>query len=185
MVVEREHANRLVFSPGAGLDPHVDLALAGAQLRALVQGRASAWQQHITLTPTSAPPGEAVRPAFVLARCLRVGGWRLTGWQARTAACARAGASQRLTAAHHLDAHLSAAWQSCEICLCAERVSGRPDAEESCASPRHSHGPVCCPALVSSAAAHTAVPTAASAAQTWQVLLETLLSSGHHAGGGI
>ena len=61
MVVEREHANRLTFTPGAGLDPHVDLALTGTQLRALVQGRASTWQQHLTLTPTSVPPGEAVR----------------------------------------------------------------------------------------------------------------------------
>lgn len=60
LVVEREHANRVVFTPGQGLDPHVDLALSGAQLRALIQGRASAWQQHVTLTPTSAPPGEAV-----------------------------------------------------------------------------------------------------------------------------
>ena len=60
MVVEREHANRLTFTPGAGLDPHLDLALTGTQLRALVQGRASNWQQHLTLTPTSAPPGEAV-----------------------------------------------------------------------------------------------------------------------------
>ena len=60
LVVDREHANRVVFSPETGTDPVVDLALVSSQLRATVQGRASAWQQHVTLTPTSASPGEAI-----------------------------------------------------------------------------------------------------------------------------
>ena len=60
MVVDREHSNRVIFTPEMGMDPAIDLSLVGSQLRALVQGRASTWQQHLTLTPTSAPPGEAV-----------------------------------------------------------------------------------------------------------------------------
>lgn len=48
--LEREHPNQLVFSPEAGLDPTVDVALTGSRLRALIKGRASAWQDHITLT---------------------------------------------------------------------------------------------------------------------------------------
>lgn len=60
LVVDREHANRVVFTPETGMDPAIDLALVGSQLRALVQGRASTWQQHLTLTPTAGPPGEAV-----------------------------------------------------------------------------------------------------------------------------
>lgn len=60
MVLDREHANRLVFEGQEGLDPVVDLSLRGAQIRALVQGRASTWHRHLVLTPVTAPAGEAV-----------------------------------------------------------------------------------------------------------------------------
>ncbi|CAL8466123.1 g5659 [Coccomyxa elongata] len=59
LVLDREHPNRLVFSPSRGLDPLLDLRLKGAQVQALIQGRASAWQQNLVLTPTKAGAGEA------------------------------------------------------------------------------------------------------------------------------
>lgn len=46
------------------------------QVRALIQGRASAWQQNLVLTPTKAGAGEAVRPQPALllhALCLKEG----------------------------------------------------------------------------------------------------------------
>lgn len=35
LVLDREHPNRLVFSPSRGLDPLLDLRLRGAQVRGL------------------------------------------------------------------------------------------------------------------------------------------------------
>lgn len=46
------------------------------QVQALIQGRASAWQQNLVLTPTKAGAGEAVRPQhslFLHALCLKEG----------------------------------------------------------------------------------------------------------------
>lgn len=41
----REHVNRIVFLPEAGLlDPVLDVVLASGDLRAIVAGRGSAWQ---------------------------------------------------------------------------------------------------------------------------------------------
>ena len=60
LVLDREHNNRLVFDGQEGLDPVVDLSLRGAQIRALIQGRASTWHRHLILTPITAPVGEAV-----------------------------------------------------------------------------------------------------------------------------
>jgi hypothetical protein len=62
--LDREHPNRLVFSPEAGLDPAVDVVLAGSRLRAHINGRASAWQDHIVLTsgPRSNAPAGAGAP---------------------------------------------------------------------------------------------------------------------------
>jgi hypothetical protein len=48
--VERGHPNTLTFTPEAGLDPALNVALASAELRALIQGRASNWHEHVTLT---------------------------------------------------------------------------------------------------------------------------------------
>ena len=59
-MLDREHVNRIIFDGQEGLDPLVDLSLRGAQIRALIQGRASKWHRHLLLTPTSAPVGEAV-----------------------------------------------------------------------------------------------------------------------------
>lgn len=63
--LDREHPNRLVFSPEAGLDPAVDVVLAGSRLRAHINGRASAWQDHIVLTSgprSNAPAGAGELP---------------------------------------------------------------------------------------------------------------------------
>lgn len=60
LIMDREHNNRIVFDGQEGLDPMVDLSLRGAQIRALIQGRASTWHRHLLLTPITAPAGEAV-----------------------------------------------------------------------------------------------------------------------------
>lgn len=48
--LEREHPNTISFSPEAGLDPMLDVALSSSELRAVINGRASAWQDHLSLT---------------------------------------------------------------------------------------------------------------------------------------
>ncbi|WIA09845.1 hypothetical protein OEZ85_010059 [Tetradesmus obliquus] len=48
--LERGHPNSIAFSPEAGLDPLVDVALSSSELRAVIAGRASAWQEHLSLT---------------------------------------------------------------------------------------------------------------------------------------
>ena len=50
LVLDREHANRVVFDGGASLDPSLDVALRGAGVRAAIVGRASSWRQGLTLT---------------------------------------------------------------------------------------------------------------------------------------
>jgi hypothetical protein len=61
--LNREHPNRAVFTAEAGLDPLLDVCLMGADLRVLVQGRASAWQEGVRITTAAAgraaPGGEA------------------------------------------------------------------------------------------------------------------------------
>lgn len=57
LVLDREHTNRLVFVDGQGLDPNMDLKFRGPNLRALIQGPASSWQSHLTLTPTGGSGG--------------------------------------------------------------------------------------------------------------------------------
>ena len=69
LVLDREHNNRLVFDGQEGLDPVVDLSLRGAQIRALIQGRASTWHRHLILTPITAPVGEAVSPSRLCLAC--------------------------------------------------------------------------------------------------------------------
>jgi hypothetical protein len=51
--IERGHPNTLTFTPEAPLDPALDVALTSAELRALIQGRASNWHEHVTLTYSS------------------------------------------------------------------------------------------------------------------------------------
>lgn len=58
LVLDREHPNRMVFEDGQGLDPNIDLKFRGPNLRALIQGKASTWQSHLTLTPTGGSGGE-------------------------------------------------------------------------------------------------------------------------------
>lgn len=57
LVLDREHPNRMVFEDGQGLDPNIDLKFRGPNLRALIQGKASTWQSHLTLTPTGGSGG--------------------------------------------------------------------------------------------------------------------------------
>lgn len=47
--LDREHENRAVFTPEQGLDPTLDISLVGADLKAIIQGRASVWQDNMTL----------------------------------------------------------------------------------------------------------------------------------------
>jgi len=56
--LNREHANRVVFDPEHALDPMLDVCLTSADLRVLVQGRASGWQRGMTITRPGAPGGE-------------------------------------------------------------------------------------------------------------------------------
>jgi len=62
LVLDREHTNRLVFVDGQGLDPNMDLKFRGPNLRALIQGPASSWQSHLTLTPTGGSGGLSCSP---------------------------------------------------------------------------------------------------------------------------
>lgn len=68
LVLDREHPNRMVFEDGQGLDPKIDLKFRGPNLRALIQGKASTWQSHLTLTPTGGSGGEKL-PPFPLGPC--------------------------------------------------------------------------------------------------------------------
>lgn len=62
LVLDREHPNRMVFEDGQGLDPNIDLKFRGPNLRALIQGKASTWQSHLTLTPTGGSGGATLPP---------------------------------------------------------------------------------------------------------------------------
>jgi len=48
--LDREHPNRLVFGPEAGLDPTLDVVLVGSELRVLINGRASNWLNNVVIT---------------------------------------------------------------------------------------------------------------------------------------
>lgn len=61
--LERDHPNSITFSPEAGLDPLLDLALSSSELRAVIAGRASAWQDHLSLTATGPASAAAGGPA--------------------------------------------------------------------------------------------------------------------------
>jgi len=45
-----EYSNRAVFLPEQGLDPNLDISLVAPDLRALIQGRASSWQDSLVLS---------------------------------------------------------------------------------------------------------------------------------------
>ena len=57
--LSREHPNRAVFVPEHGLDPTLDVSLVGADLRALVQGKASNWTDNLVVTSGSSRSGAA------------------------------------------------------------------------------------------------------------------------------
>jgi len=57
--LDRDHPNRVVFSPEQGLDPYVDISFLGTDIRALIQGPASRWTDNLTLTSSAqTTPGE-------------------------------------------------------------------------------------------------------------------------------
>jgi hypothetical protein len=55
--LSREHPNRAVFVPEHGLDPTLDVSLVGADLRALVQGKASDWTNNLVITSGTSRAG--------------------------------------------------------------------------------------------------------------------------------
>jgi hypothetical protein len=55
--LSREHPNRAVFVPEHGLDPTLDVSLVGADIRALVQGKASNWTENLVITSGSGRAG--------------------------------------------------------------------------------------------------------------------------------
>lgn len=57
--LSREHPNRAVFVPEHGLDPTLDVSLVGADIRALVQGKASNWTDSLVITSGSSRSGAA------------------------------------------------------------------------------------------------------------------------------
>ena len=57
--LSREHPNRAVFVPEHGLDPTLDVSLVGADLRALVQGKASDWTNNLVITSGTSRAGPA------------------------------------------------------------------------------------------------------------------------------
>jgi hypothetical protein len=64
--LSREHPNRAVFVPEHGLDPTLDVSLVGADIRALVQGKASNWTDNLVITSGSSRSGAAsVKPGGV------------------------------------------------------------------------------------------------------------------------
>ena len=106
--LDREHPNRLVFSPEAGLDPAVDVVLAGSRLRAHINGRASAWQDHIVLTsgPRSNAPAGAGAPLDTQSDATIAGAAvpsRLAAlsWRARRMACSAAVRAPQESSMHH------------------------------------------------------------------------------------
>jgi hypothetical protein len=60
----RDHPNTIAFSADDGLlDPAVDVLLQGDEVRALIQGPASSWQENVVVTyarPGSGAAGEAL-----------------------------------------------------------------------------------------------------------------------------
>jgi hypothetical protein len=57
--LDRDHPNKIVFTPDQGLDPYVDVSFLGSDIRALIQGPASRWTDNLILTSSAqATPGE-------------------------------------------------------------------------------------------------------------------------------
>lgn len=48
--VERDQPGRITFVPEQGLDPTLDLTLTAGDFKAVMQGRASNWQDHVVLS---------------------------------------------------------------------------------------------------------------------------------------
>lgn len=57
--LNREHHNQAVFLPEQGMDPILDISLLGADLRALIQGKASTWQDNMSLQRNLSGEGNA------------------------------------------------------------------------------------------------------------------------------
>ena len=73
LVLDREHNNQMVFDgKEKGLDPRVDLKFRGANLRVFIQGPASSWQSHLTLTPTGGSGGQPTIHKCIVCLCMTV-----------------------------------------------------------------------------------------------------------------
>ena len=79
--LSREHANRAVFTPEHGLDPTLDVSLVGADIRALVQGKASSWTESLVLTSRSSRAGSLTKSGVVSGTGGTVGGGGRAGQQ--------------------------------------------------------------------------------------------------------
>lgn len=64
--LNREHPNRALFVPEHGLDPTLDVSLVGADISALVQGKASNWTDNLVITSRSSRSGAStLKPGVV------------------------------------------------------------------------------------------------------------------------
>lgn len=53
----RQVGGGLLWGGAQGLDPTVDLSFLGADLKMIIQGRASSWQDHLVLTYSGSKAG--------------------------------------------------------------------------------------------------------------------------------
>lgn len=71
--LEREHPNTITFTPEAGLDPTLQLAMSSNELRAVISGRASTWQENLSLTATGPAAAASGAPAAGMGAAAGVG----------------------------------------------------------------------------------------------------------------
>jgi hypothetical protein len=69
--LNRDHTNVAVFLPEQRLDPTLDISMVGAELMALIQGRASSWRDNLTLQRNVSGEGNAdkLTPSQVCTEC--------------------------------------------------------------------------------------------------------------------
>ena len=62
LILNRENDNTAIFKPDQGIDPTIDIALDGGELRAVMKGPASQWQNAIVLTKQAGQSGDVGAP---------------------------------------------------------------------------------------------------------------------------
>ena len=99
--LDREHPNRLVFGPEAGLDPSLDVVLVGSELRVLIKGRASNWLNNVVITSSrTRAAASGARSAVLPRQCMK-------SWM-RGSLCGRQRTSCVLPTGHDCQMQLSA-----------------------------------------------------------------------------